>query len=149
VSDAKHTPGPWAWYGSTSSNSIYLATVDRGRQWVMGFKRWGFRGAQPDFSVNHIMTPASELVLFDVAKDVKGDAAAKQEGSGVYRRDFSVIDHPDARLIAAAPDLLEALKEIAKGEGAFSRDQLTHATNTIEAMKEIARAAIAKAEGKL
>ena len=52
----------------------------------------------------------------------------------------------DARLIAAAPELLEALHEIAKGEGAFSRDQLTHATNTIEIMVEIARAAIAKAE---
>ena len=53
----------------------------------------------------------------------------------------------NARLIAAAPDLLAALEEIAKGEGAFSRDPLTHAENTIEAMQSIARAAITKAKG--
>ena len=54
----------------------------------------------------------------------------------------------NARLIAAAPDLLVALKEIAKGEGPFSRRPLEHAANTIEHMKEIARAAIAKTEGR-
>jgi hypothetical protein len=32
----------------------------------------------------------------------------------------------------------KALEEIAKGEGAFSRDHLTHAQNTIENMKRIA-----------
>ena len=52
------------------------------------------------------------------------------------------------RLIAAAPELLEALKEIAEGKGRFSQDPLTHASNTIEDMIEIAHNAIAKAEGK-
>ena len=42
--------------------------------------------------------------------------------------------------------LLDALMEIAKGEGAFSRDPLTFANNTIENMKEIANTAIAQAE---
>lgn len=46
-----------------------------------------------------------------------------------------------------APDagLVEALKEIAKGEGRFSRDPYEHACNTIEDMKEIARAALSRA----
>jgi hypothetical protein len=48
---------------------------------------------------------------------------------------------------AAAPDLLAALEEIAKGESAYSRDPLTHATNVIESMKAIAEAAIARAKG--
>jgi hypothetical protein len=54
---------------------------------------------------------------------------------------------PDALLIAAAPDLLEALRQVAEGKGRFSRDPLTHADNTIEDMKALAIAAIAKATG--
>lgn len=46
------------------------------------------------------------------------------------------------------PALLAALEEIAKGEGAYSRDPLKHAENTIESMKEIARSAIAAARGE-
>ena len=38
--------------------------------------------------------------------------------------------------------LLAALQKIAKGEGAYNRDPLTHASNTIEAMKAIAEAAL-------
>lgn len=43
-------------------------------------------------------------------------------------------------------DLLVALREIAKGQGAYSRDRLEHATNCIEEMKALAHTAIAKAE---
>lgn len=42
--------------------------------------------------------------------------------------------------------LLEALKEIARGEGAFSRDPLEHAENCIEHAKAIAKSAIVNAE---
>jgi len=51
-------------------------------------------------------------------------------------------------LHAAAPDLLEALKEIVKGRGAYNQDQLIHCSNTVEEMKETAKAAITKAESK-
>ncbi len=34
------------------------------------------------------------------------------------------------------------LKEIAKGEGEFSRDPITHAINTIENMKRLAKEAL-------
>ena len=49
------------------------------------------------------------------------------------------------RLEATNAELLEALMEIAKGEGAFSLDQFTFANNTIENMKDIANTAIANA----
>lgn len=58
------------------------------------------------------------------------------------------IPRADMYLIAAAPDLLAALEEIAKGAGPFSRDALTHASNTIDYMKEVANAAIRKARGE-
>lgn len=48
----------------------------------------------------------------------------------------------NALLIVAAPDMLAALQEIVQGKGAFSRDPLTHASNTIDNMKALARAAI-------
>ena len=38
--------------------------------------------------------------------------------------------------------LRKALEEIAKGEGRFSRDPLTHANNTVQDMKAIALAAL-------
>lgn len=41
-------------------------------------------------------------------------------------------------------DLLEALKEIAKGEGRYDMDQLKHASNTVEDMKNLALTAIKK-----
>ena len=53
----------------------------------------------------------------------------------------------NARLMAAGPEMLEALREIEEGSGAFSTDYLQHAANCIENMRELARVAIAKATG--
>ena len=50
--------------------------------------------------------------------------------------------------VNAHEELVEALREIAKGAGPYSQDQLEHATNTIQAMKDLANEAIARAEGK-
>jgi len=44
---------------------------------------------------------------------------------------------------ARVRELEEALREIAKGEGPFSRDHLKHAANCIESMKNIAITALA------
>lgn len=45
-------------------------------------------------------------------------------------------------LHAAAPQLLEALEKIARGEGRYNRDPLEHCSNAVEDMKAIAVAAI-------
>ena len=66
----------------------------------------------------------------------------------------------EAGAFAALPDLLaaldraeaqrdalaEALRDVAKAEGAYSRDRLTHAENTIASMKAIAEAALSSGE---
>lgn len=82
------------------------------------------------------MVDAKHLLKFAVGdKDVVGIDAARMNGS-VYRLDIEGIDHPDARLIAAAPDVLEALKAVMR-----VADRHT-------AEFDMARAAIAKAEGR-
>lgn len=75
-------------------------------------------------------------------------------GIGLNRRALAEIE----RLTTAGEDLLkrgadkdrkihallEALKEIAKGRGAYSLDPLAHASNVIEDMKALATDAIEK-----
>ena len=87
--EAKHTPGLWAWE-ITPSGEIRLQTPDRGKLYVMGFVRKGMQGAQPRFSL-------------------WGDGPRERRGGMMLGfADAGGDEHPDARLIAAAPDLLAA-----------------------------------------
>jgi len=58
------------------------------------------------------MEKASDLCTFEVC-DATGIRDAEKNGK-CYRYDIDGIDHPDAILIAAAPDLLEALQSVMK-----------------------------------
>lgn len=75
----------------------------------MGFQRWGMSGAQPMFQpAARGLVPAKDLLQFEVGdRDVVGVKAAAENDS-VYRLDIRGIDCADARLIAAAPKLLDA-----------------------------------------
>lgn len=109
----EYTRGPWTWYGNTMPTCprYHLATDHSGRITVMDFVRAGTQGAQPRFQVGRCMQPAAELVRYDVDPAVKGRTAAKA-GTSVYREDFSDIDHPDARVIVAAPLMADALRAL-------------------------------------
>ena len=91
----KHTPGPWEWF-ERQIGRPYLATPDRGHLYVMGFERKGMQGATP---------------VFAHWTGLEGGAPRDRKGgimeNGLLLRDGSM--HPDARLIAATPLLLEAL----------------------------------------
>lgn len=91
------TPGMWQWFGNTKIREIYLATVDRGRVFIMDFVRWGMAGAQPRFGLADFDGGCMRSV---------GELGAAEHPSGpvfevAYRRHFSGIGHPDAQHIAA------------------------------------------------
>lgn len=139
----KHTPGPWEWFGNARNREIYLATTHSGRRYVMGFRRWGMKNAQPMFQpANRGLVPAEQLLTFEVGdRAVRGLEQAKADDS-VYRLDISGIDCPDAHLIKAAPDLLEALEPFVVTK---SGDEFTTITVRSTAIDN-ARKALAKAQ---
>jgi hypothetical protein len=109
---AQFTPGPWKWFGSANNHEVYLATTHSGRRYVMGFKRWGMRGAQPTFQPAKAgLVPAADLLTFEVGdRSVRGVKEAR-ENTSVYRTNVSGIDCADAYLIAASPALYAALED--------------------------------------
>jgi hypothetical protein len=122
---SKHTPGPWKWRINRATKRIYL--VARGYT-VMDFVRYGMSCAAPRFlDSEHLMVRADDLAVNIPGEDHHAN----------WNQD---IDHPDARLIAAAPALLEALKK-ALNESGCDGDLCCHEWH------DVARAAISKAEG--
>ena len=88
----------------------------------MDFVRLGMQGAQPRFQKNGIMENASDLSTFEVCEAVGYESAKKDRSC--YRYDIDGIDHPDARLIAAAPDLLAALTMVRDADEDCEKDGL-------------------------
>jgi hypothetical protein len=82
-----YTPGEWFW--STESSKYPVLVRGRKRLLIMDFVRAGMNGAQPRFS----------------------DRNGKDVGGLMHRAsDLDLTAHPDARLIARAPELVDALR---------------------------------------
>ena len=128
---SKHTPGPWWWKVNESIKQVELYGMQNGH-WdtVMAFRRWGFKGAQPYFNTGGLLHSVSELAV----------AVPGREHHASWFKD---INHPDARLIVAAPDLLnaasQALEVLTKHHGLSDEAPVVVGLRT----------AIAKAEGKV
>jgi hypothetical protein len=127
---AAHTPGPWRWEFNASNKTVNLVG---GRPMfdltVMDFARWGMSKAVPRFRD----TEVDGMNLMDRLCD-KPEWIAPEPGREHHKRWHQLVTHPDARMIAAAPDLLEALISIAED-------------SSDEGARECAMAAIAKATG--
>ena len=126
-----HTEGPWRWEINRQHKSLHL--VGGRPQFdltVMDFDRWGMGGAT--------------IRLRDLAHDgmnvmhkvhERQDWIADFPGRGHHADWCAAVVHPDARLMAAAPMLLAALRNFTDG-----------CSTTVDAVA-VARAAIAAAEG--
>ena len=137
--ETKFTPGSWAWFGNANCNEVYLGTTHSGRRYVMQFRRWGMRGAQPVFQPVQGMVDAKDLLKFEVGdKSVTGVDEAK-ENSSVYRTDIQGIAAPDAHLIAAAPELYESLNELASILNGDGRTYVREALERADAASSKAR----------
>lgn len=90
----QHTPGPWDWYMSGRGEAM-LATPDRGRLYVMQPVRCGMQGGTVRFS--------------EWGEGPRGRRGGVMRDAKEHLRN-GVLMHPDALLIAAAPDLLAALQ---------------------------------------
>lgn len=135
----KHTPGPWRWEINEKHKSVQLVGgVPKYDLTVMGFERWGMHDAaatlrEPDVDGMNIMHRCTAW-----AKPVPG-----REHHADW---FKTIDHPDARLIAAAPDLLQALEHIREYWNRDRNDQAM--SDALWRIIDTADEAIAKATGE-
>ncbi len=121
----KHTHGPWKWM-KRGNGEVFLGTPDRGLLVVMDFVRAGMNGAQPRFAAW-------------TGQDRGRMGGVMKKADDIYYLE----DYPDARLIVAAPDLLEALVDLVK---LIETDDLV--PESVSYMKQ-AREALAKATGEV
>jgi hypothetical protein len=139
---AKHTQGPWEWVIGPSGR-VRLSTPDRGKLIVMDFARKGMQGAEPRFSCwgdydgfSGTLTPVGPRERRGGVLVGLSEMADASDGR---------VMHPDALLIAAAPELLaaaeRALELIANATGSWAIDGA-------DEMKQLS-AAIAKATGDI
>jgi hypothetical protein len=130
-----HTPGPWRWEFNGEHRRLHLVGGrPRYDLTILDFGRWGMNGA-----TMRLRDTAHDGMQLLYRIHERPDWIAPEAGREHHKDWHQLLTHPDARLIAAAPDLLEALHALL-----FTADD----SPSYDAAITQARAAIAKAEGQ-
>jgi len=136
MSETKFTPGPWRWTFNQEHKSVYLVGgVPQFDKTVMQFHRWGMSGAVPAF--NDKITGNFWNIMERLCD--KPEWLSPFEGREHHIKWCANVVHPDACLIAAAPELYEAL---AKAGNSAGFQYMTSET------RDMINAALAKARGE-
>ena len=144
-----HTPGPWRWEFNEKHKGLHLVG---GKPMydltIIDFERWGMNKAT--MRMRDTAHDGFDL-MFRVHE--RQDWIAPEPGREHHKHWHQLLDHPDANLIAAAPELLEALKSARKElhacqavihlAGGFDPAYVSEAQIALKVMD----AAIAKATG--
>lgn len=137
MSKTTHTPGPWRWEFNAKHKSVQLVGgVPTFDLTIIDFERWGMSGATPRFRDTSEDGMNTMYRLCD-----KPEWIVPEPGRSHHKTWHQLVKHPDAQLIAAAPELLDALKDCL----AFLERDMPVASSGPERRK--ASAAIAKATG--
>ena len=100
----QHTPGPWRWEVNAKSKQVQLrGGKARHDLTVIDFARCGFGSATPRF--REMSEPGMNIMRNAL------EFATPKKGREHHAAWFQILMHPDAALIEAAPELLEALEE--------------------------------------
>lgn len=98
-----HTPGPWRWEVNESTKDIQLCGgVPLFDKTVMSFSRCGMQGAVPEF--RHLPQDGDDFQ--GMVKATNYSVIVK--GREHHANWFKTIRHPDALLMQAAPELMDA-----------------------------------------
>ena len=137
MSETKHTPGPWRWEVSRKSKNVRLCGgVPRFDLTVVDFERWGTHSAT-------LRLREDEAGLNIMERPHERDGWVVPIKGREHHADWcATLDHPDARLIAAAPDLFAACEAAAE---ALALPWPVGSAQDIASVK--LRAAIAAAKG--
>lgn len=135
-----HTPGPWRWEFNAEHRRVHLVGGrPRFDLTIMDFERWGMNGA-----TMRLRDTAHDGMQLLYRVHEREDWIAPEKGREHHKSWHQLVTHPDARLIAAAPDMLEALrKAVVLLAGACVHSPELEPHETYEAVS----AAIAKATG--